>query len=99
MKLVIKLNVSCAGTESALSLLESCIKQVTPLSVSGDSQSVEGCGGGGERKDDRVMWGSELAALLSPTLNPTASPNTNTTTTPSKVLYMYTLQAHTYCPV
>ena len=58
------------GSESALSLLENCIKQATPIApppIVSEEVGVSSQSGGGTRGG---LWGSELAALLSPTNPP-----------------------------
>ena len=55
--------VCVSGSESALSVLESCIKQATPTATPTTDDDVGVVSGGVARE----VWGSELAALLSPT--------------------------------
>jgi hypothetical protein len=63
-----------AGSESALSVLESCIKQATPTATPTTDDDVGVVSGGVARE----VWGSELAALLSPTKTNTIKGSSST---------------------
>ena len=58
------------GSESALAVLESCIKQTTPTTI---TEGEVGVSSEGVAREERGLWVSELAALLSPAKTPTTA--------------------------